>query len=101
MPWSRSTRSEAELIRKIGTLSTKLLEVNATLRLKTIYCERLEVLLHQRNQRVDTRCGEELVQSAPDVLLSFRRRKSTRIGNPTHSFADWISPVGAARTASS
>jgi hypothetical protein len=42
----RRTRAEAELIRKIDTLSTKLPQVNAALRLKTLYAERLEILLH-------------------------------------------------------
>jgi tRNA G18 (ribose-2'-O)-methylase SpoU len=44
---------EIELQRKIDGLSTKLLQVNAALRLKVIYCQRLETLVCQRNQRVD------------------------------------------------
>jgi hypothetical protein len=42
-----------ELQRQLNTLSTKLLNANAALRIKTIYCERLEYLLHQRNNRID------------------------------------------------
>jgi hypothetical protein len=44
---------EIELTRKIDSLQIRLLELNATLRLKVLYAERLEFLLHQRNQRVD------------------------------------------------
>jgi hypothetical protein len=44
---------EIELQRKIDTLSTKLLQVNAAMRLKVLYAERLEIALHQRNERID------------------------------------------------
>jgi hypothetical protein len=47
------TIHEIELIRKINSLSTKLLQANVTLRIKTIYCERLEFLLREGNERID------------------------------------------------
>jgi septation ring formation regulator EzrA len=49
----RASSSELELSRKIDSLSTKLLQANATLRLKVLYCEKLEYLLHQRHERID------------------------------------------------
>jgi hypothetical protein len=50
----RPRASELQLQREVNTLGIKLLQVNAALRVKTIYCERLELLLRQRNERVDT-----------------------------------------------
>ena len=51
MPWKPAASTELE--RKIHTLQVKLLQTNSALKLKTDYCERLEFLLRQRNQRVD------------------------------------------------
>ena len=51
MPWKPATTTDLE--RKIHTLQVKLLQNNSALKLKTDYCERLEFLLRQRNQRVD------------------------------------------------
>jgi uncharacterized protein YciW len=45
--------NEVQLQRKIDTLQIRLLHVNSALRLKSIYAERLEVLLHKRNERID------------------------------------------------
>jgi hypothetical protein len=53
----RHRSSSHELERKVETLSIKLLRANAALRLKTIYAERLEVLLHQRLETIDALHG--------------------------------------------
>jgi hypothetical protein len=55
MPWSprRSSTSEVQLQREVTTLQLKLLKANAALRLKTLYAERLEYLLHERSERID------------------------------------------------
>jgi hypothetical protein len=51
MPWKPAALNDLE--RKIHALQVKLLQTNSALKLKTDYCERLEFLLRQRNQRVD------------------------------------------------
>jgi hypothetical protein len=51
MPWKQHSVSDWE--RKVHELQMKLLAANSALRLKTIYAERLEILLRQRNERVD------------------------------------------------
>jgi septation ring formation regulator EzrA len=48
---------EIELSRKIHGLQIKLLQANATLRLKVLYCEKLECLLRNRNNRIDQLFG--------------------------------------------
>ena len=53
----RPSSSELQLQREIDTLGIKLLRANAALRLKTIYAERLEHLLHQRQERIDQLFG--------------------------------------------
>ena len=39
-------------------LQLKLLRVNSALRLKTVYAERLEYLLHERSERIDELNGK-------------------------------------------
>jgi hypothetical protein len=51
MPWKQHSVSDWE--RKVHELQMKLLAANAQLRLKTIYAERLEVLIHERCNRID------------------------------------------------
>ena len=51
MPWKQHSVSDWE--RKVHELQMKLLAANSALRLKTINAERLEILLRQRNERVD------------------------------------------------
>jgi septal ring factor EnvC (AmiA/AmiB activator) len=50
----RRSSTDHELERKVETLSLKLLKANAALRTKTLYAERLEYLLHERNECIDT-----------------------------------------------
>jgi hypothetical protein len=49
--------SAAELQHKINELQTKLLRANSELRLKVLYAERLEILVCQRNKRIDSLYG--------------------------------------------
>jgi hypothetical protein len=46
MPWK--PKPATDLQREIDTLAIKLLRANSALRLKTLYCERLEYLLRER-----------------------------------------------------
>ena len=59
MPWPprRSSITEAELRRECELLQLKLLRVNSALRLKTLYAERLEFLLHERLTKIDELTG--------------------------------------------
>jgi hypothetical protein len=59
MPWPprRSSRAELELQREVTTLGLKFLKANSELRTKTIYCQRLEFLLHQRTETIDELYG--------------------------------------------
>jgi septation ring formation regulator EzrA len=49
----RKPKPAIALEREKHELQMWLLKVNAELRLKTIYCEKLEYLLHQRHERID------------------------------------------------
>jgi len=51
MPWSPHRPSELE--RKVETLSLRLLQANAALRSKEIYCQRLEHLVSERCAMID------------------------------------------------
>jgi TolA-binding protein len=55
MPWNgRCARlNEIQLQRTNGTLSTQLLQLREQLRNKESYAARLEILLRQRNERID------------------------------------------------
>ena len=57
-PKRRSSSHELDLQRQNATLALKLLKANAALRLKTVYCERLEILLHQRLETIDALNGK-------------------------------------------
>ena len=49
---------ELKLQRDINTLQLKLLRANSALRLKTIYAERLELLLRKRTGQIDELNGK-------------------------------------------
>ena len=55
MPWNRrrARLNEIQLQRTNGTLSTQLLQLCEQLRNKERYASRLEILLRQRNKRID------------------------------------------------
>src|SRR6516164_6070592 len=55
MPWPprRPSSHELQLQRECEVLQLKLLKANSELRLKTLYAERLEYLVHERSERVD------------------------------------------------
>ena len=57
LPKRRSSAHELDLERANTTLALKLLRANAALQLKTVYCERLETLLHQRLETIDALHG--------------------------------------------
>ena len=52
MPWKQHSVSDWE--REKHQLQMKLLQTNSALRLKTLYAERLEHLVCERNKRIDT-----------------------------------------------
>ena len=68
MPWPprRPSSHELQLQRECEVLQLKLLRVNSALRLKTVYAERLEYLLHERSERIDELNGK-LEQSRQQV----------------------------------
>ena len=68
MPWPRrrTPSHEVQLQRECEVLQLKLLRVNSALRLKTVYAERLEYLLHERSERIDELNGK-LEQSRQQV----------------------------------
>jgi hypothetical protein len=76
----KPTPYEIELQRKIHSLQTQLLKTNATLRLKIIYAERLETLVHQRNQRIDNLFG----------LLERARRQNIKLDEENEHLAALI-----------
>jgi hypothetical protein len=51
MPWKPKPAIAIE--REKHELQMKLLKVNSELRLKQLYCQKLEILLHQRCNRID------------------------------------------------
>jgi hypothetical protein len=51
MPWKPKPTSDLE--RQLAATQLKLLRTNAELELKTIYAERLEILLRERNELID------------------------------------------------
>src|SRR6516164_11736627 len=55
MPWNRrrARLNEIQLQRTNGTLSTQLLQLREQLRNKERYASGLEILLRQRNERID------------------------------------------------
>ena len=54
MPWPRhASRAVVDLQHENHVLALKLLKANSELRLKTLYAERLEYLVHERSERVD------------------------------------------------
>ena len=55
MPWNRrrACLNEIQLRRTNGTLSTQLLQLREQLRNKESYAAGLEILLRQRNERID------------------------------------------------
>ena len=55
MPWNRrrARLNEIQLQRTNGTLSTQLLQLREQLRNKESYAAGLEILLRQRNERID------------------------------------------------
>ena len=55
MPWNRrrARLNEIQLQRTNGTLSTQLLHLREQLRNKESYAAGLEILLRQRNERID------------------------------------------------
>jgi len=55
MPWNRrrARLNEIQLQRTNGTLSTQLLQLREQLRNKESYAGGLEILLRQRNERID------------------------------------------------
>ena len=53
LPRRRSSIAEAELRKECEVLQLKLLRVNSALRLKTLYAERLEHLVHERSETID------------------------------------------------
>jgi hypothetical protein len=55
MPWK--LKAHSDLQRQVDTLAIKLLRANSELRSKTVYCQRLEFLLHQRTERIDQLTG--------------------------------------------
>jgi hypothetical protein len=58
MPFNRHARlNEARLLQENVILGAKLLKANAELRMKIVYCERLELALHQRNEMIDALHG--------------------------------------------
>jgi hypothetical protein len=48
MPWKPAAPSDLQ--RQVDVLSLKVLKLNAELRMKSVYCQRLEHLLHERNE---------------------------------------------------
>ena len=76
----KPTIYEIQLQREIHTLQVKLLQANATLRLKATYCERLECLVQQRNQRVDQLFG----------LLEQARRQNMQLEREAEHLDDLI-----------
>jgi hypothetical protein len=62
----RSSLDAAKLQQENHVLALRLLKVNAELRLKQTYCQRLEYLLHQRSERIDQLTGK-LEQSREQV----------------------------------
>ena len=65
-PPRRSSIDALKLQRENATLAIKLLKVNSELRIKQIYCERLEYLLRQRAETIDELNGK-LEQSREQV----------------------------------
>jgi hypothetical protein len=49
----RSSSHELQLQRECEMLQLKLLKANSELRTKTVYAQRLEYLVHERDERVD------------------------------------------------
>ena len=60
MPWHRrrARSNEIELQRTNGVLSTQVLQLRAQLENKTRYATVLEILLRQRNERIDELTAE-------------------------------------------
>ena len=80
LPKRRSSSTEIELQRKVETLSLKLLRANAALRLKTVYCERLEYLMRERSERID-----EL-----NAKLDQLREQNKRLDQENEHLADMV-----------
>jgi hypothetical protein len=51
MSWKPAATNDLQ--RQVDTLAIKLLRANSELRLKTVYCQRLEFPLHQRLETID------------------------------------------------
>ena len=83
LPKRRSSSTEIELQRKCETLAIKLLRANSALRLKTVYCERLEYLLLERNTRIDELTGK----------LEQARTANQRLEQECEHLADMVRPL--------
>jgi hypothetical protein len=56
-PPRRCTSAELELQNEVTTLQLRLLRANSALAIKAQYASRLELLLHQRSERIDQLTG--------------------------------------------
>ena len=73
MPWNRrrARLNEIQLQRTNGTLSTQLLQLREQLRNKESYAAGLEILLRQRNERIDelTAQVDQLREHSRDMAM--------------------------------
>ena len=84
----KPTIYEIELQRKIHELQTKLLRTNSELRLKVLYAQRLEYLVHQRCERIDQQFG----------LLERARRQNIKLDEENEHLANLIANDNRAQT---